>query len=124
MRRRRIVFHSTMTDEFRITNNKSIMRYAREYVKDDNNKINTLKLINHVRLYKRVYLPCELLGQSGRDQTIAYRDKEAESQIKWTFYHHKIGRPLKKAFKRWNRFVIWLQSLNVKTIFDFDDDAI
>ena len=54
-------------------------------MKDDNNKINTLKLINHVRLYKRVYLPCELLGQSGRDQTIAYRDKEAESQIKCTF---------------------------------------
>ena len=33
--------------------------------------IETLQLINHVRIFKQVFLPCELVGSSGRDQTEA-----------------------------------------------------
>ena len=51
---------------------------------------------------KRVCLPFKLLGQTGRDQTIACRDKEEQTQIKQTK---------------------WLQWQNVKTTFNFNEDA-
>ena len=124
MKQRKIILCSEMKNEFRVTRNKSIMAYAREYVENVNTTKDTMKLINHVRLYKKVYLPCELLGQRGREQTIAYRENKAQSQIKWTFYHHEVEIPSKKAFKRWKGFIEWLQQRNIETIFDFDDDAV
>ena len=74
--------HSSIPAEFRIMRNKSIMAYVREYRKETNLGINALKLINHVRLYKRVFLPFELVGQSGKDQTDAFRNNLEISQIK------------------------------------------
>ena len=52
MKKRNIKLHSSILEEFRITNNKSIMAYAREYVENLNLGISTLRAINHVRLYK------------------------------------------------------------------------
>ena len=74
--------YSSVSSRFRITKNKSVMDYAKEYAKEENLGIETLKSINHVRLYKGVFLPCELLGQSRKEQTVAFRDKLRKSQIK------------------------------------------
>ena len=54
--------HSSVPSEFRITKNKLVMDCAREYAKEENLGIEILKSINHMRLYKGVFLPCELLG--------------------------------------------------------------
>ena len=62
MRQRKIVLYSDLSEEFKVTKNKLIMEYACEYVANERKPADILKLINHVRLYKRVYLPCELLG--------------------------------------------------------------
>ena len=82
IRQRKIALYSDLSEEFKVTKNKSIMEYAYEYVVNEKKSTDTLKLINHVRLYKRVYLPCELLGQRGKEQTLAYRVNKAQSQIK------------------------------------------
>jgi len=91
--------HSRKPNEFNITQNKTVMEYAIEYSKSNMNKIECLKLINHVRLYERVFLPCELLRDSGKEQTEAFRCNFKKSQIKWTFYHYSIDQLSKRAFK-------------------------
>ena len=116
--------HSSIPAEFRITRNKSIMEYAREYRKETNLGINVLKLINHVRLYKRVFLPFELVGQSGKDQTDAFRNNLEISQIKWTFYQQQVTQPSKNAYREWRKFLQWLEKKRIKTEFDFDEDAV
>ena len=99
------------------------MQHAREYVDNGEQKIETLRLLNHVRMFKKVCLPCELLGQRGKEQTVACRENAKKSQIKWTFYHHEVNTPSRKAFRKWKGFIKWLQSRNIDAIFDFDEDA-
>ena len=91
--------HSRKPNEFNITQNKTVMEYAIEYSKSNANEIECLKLINHVRLYKRVFLPCELLRDSEKEQMEAFRCDFKKSQIKWMFYHYRIDQPSKRAFK-------------------------
>ena len=64
MRQRNIVLCSSFLEKFRITKNKSIMECTREYRKETNLGMSVLRLINHTRLYERVFLPFEFLGQS------------------------------------------------------------
>ena len=47
MKQRRIILHSFMTHEFRITNNRSIMACAHEHAAKEK-PIETLKLIKYV----------------------------------------------------------------------------
>ena len=60
--------------------------------------------LNHVRLYKRIFLPCELIRQNGKEQTSAYRNDNEKGQIKWTFYHYNVELPSRQAFRQWNKF--------------------
>ena len=69
-------------------------------------------------------MPFELLGQSGIDQTGAFRNNYEVSQIKWTFYQQKVEQPLKNAYMKWKKFLQWLEKKRIKTVFDFDDDAV
>ena len=86
MRKRNIHLHSEKLNEFKITKNKTLMIYAREYVREETKDIEIIKLLNHVRLYKGIFLPCELVGQNGKEQTSAYRNNLEIGQIKWIFY--------------------------------------
>ena len=52
-----------------------------------------------------MFLPFELVGGSGRDQTEAHVHEMQKSQIKWTFYSGSVTRPDKLAFKAWKAFV-------------------
>ena len=62
MCKRNIHLHSEKLNEFKITKNKTLMIYAREYVREETKDIEMIKLLNHVRLYKGIFLPCELVG--------------------------------------------------------------
>ena len=85
-----MMIHSRQNNEFKITSNKAILEYAREQAQGAEKMIKTLKLINHVRIFKQVFLPCELVGSSGRDQTEASIYNYKMNQLKWIFYYYHI----------------------------------
>ena len=62
-----------------ITQNKAIMDYAVRY----NNTAVTLGRINHVRLYKRLLLPCKVLGMAGDTPTSYYYQKYLAYGLKY-----------------------------------------
>ena len=82
------------------------MDHAREHVHSEVKGIETLELINHIRMFKQVFLPCELVGKSGRECIEASIYDVKLSQLKWTFYHHHVEQPPRKAFKAWKQFVV------------------
>ena len=124
MQDRNMKLHREKMEEFEITNNKPLMAYAREYAKEEQLNSKTVMSLNHVRLYKRIFLPCELIGQNGKEQTSAYRNDNEKGQIKWTFYYYDVELPSRQAFRQWNKFKKWLSTKRIITIFDFDEDAI
>ena len=100
---------SRQNREMAITKNKSIMEYALTYADKVMNDKSVLEHINHVRLYKKVFLPFELVGSSGRDETQAFQEDESMSQVKWTFYRHEVDKLNKTSFKIWRPFIVWLK---------------
>ena len=46
------MIHSRQNKELKITINKTILEYAREYAQGIEKMIKTLQLINHVRIFK------------------------------------------------------------------------
>ena len=59
-----------------------MMDYAANYVDEQNIKLEILVPINHMRLRKEIYLPCELVRIDGRAQTKEYCDINEKSSIK------------------------------------------
>ena len=93
--------HDHQNKLFVITKNKTTMDFAVTCAEKVVHDPEMLKLINHVRLFKKVYLPFELVGGSGRDQTDAFVNEMQKSQIRWTFYSGNVNKHAKKAFKVW-----------------------
>ena len=70
--------------EMRIsTKNKTIIDYAEECVGCKEKDKNALAPLNHVRLWKKMVLPCELIGLTGKKKTKAYQQVESKSSLKW-----------------------------------------
>jgi len=46
--------------------------------------------INHMRLRKKVYLPCKLVGVEGNIKTKAFDEINKYSSIKWKFSFDKV----------------------------------
>ena len=68
-----------------------------------------LELINHVRMCKKAFLMCKLVGGSQRKEIDAFKDLHQVSQMKWTFCGNRIDVPSKRAFQAWKLFAIWLK---------------
>ena len=62
-----IVVCKPKSKEKKITSNRTMMEHTREYVKENQMKDQVLELLNHVRLHKQVFLPCELVGRSRKE---------------------------------------------------------
>ena len=79
-----------------ITKNKTIMDYARTFVKT--NKISELCVapINQVRTRKKMCLPCELIGLNGKHVTKEAREIEAKSTVEWKVEFDEVPKPSKK----------------------------
>ena len=116
--------HSMQNKEMIITKNKTIMEYAQVFTSKVMNDSSALYQINHVRMHKKVFLPFELVGDTGREETEAYLLEKEESQALWTFYVHKVNAPSKKAFGIWKRFLVWLKRQKIQTINDFSKHVI
>ena len=60
-----------------ITRNKTIMDYAVGY----NKTSVTIGRINHIRLFKKMFLPCEALGFNGHTPTSCYFNREEKKPV-------------------------------------------
>ena len=65
-----------------ITKNKTVMDYAIDYVNERYLSEKILAPINHVRLYKEMILPCELVRMEGSCKTLEFRNTNDKSCIK------------------------------------------
>ena len=68
MKTRDITLHNYKHRLFVITKNKMIIEFTVVHADKVMNNQKLLKLINHVYLFKEVFLPFELVGGSRRDQ--------------------------------------------------------
>ena len=119
MSSRSIKFDNNDFEECQITQNKIIMSYAVEYVKENNLKNEILAPINQVRLSKQLYLPCELVGLDGTTTTKAFNDIKEKSVIRWKFKFYKVPPTSNKTRSIWNDYLQWLKQQNVQTKVDF-----
>ena len=103
------------------TKNKSIIDLAQVYVDSSNLSINIIPPINHVRIYKKIYLPCELVGFCGQKKTKEFREGFEESSICWRIKFIKVSKPLLKSMEIWQRFIDWLSQQGITIINNFDN---
>ena len=57
-----------------------------------------MSMINHVRLYKKVYLVRKLLGLKGETPTRCFCNKEDMSNFKWSFGFVIVDKPKIKVY--------------------------
>jgi len=101
------------------TTNKTIMDYAIEYAKEKEMDEKIIPLINHVRLYKRIILLCELVGLKGREETKSYKNELERSCLMWKVPFPILPKPSEKSIGLWLEFIQWLKSKEIMTICDF-----
>ena len=97
------------------TRNKIIMDYIVEYINKNNRSKNNIALFNHMRLYKQMILPCDLIGNK---ETNRFRKEIATSCLKWKIAFPTMPKPLKKIKELWNNFIKCLKNKAVMTIFN------
>ena len=96
------------------------MEYAIEYVNLYNKKQDDLWNINYVRMKKGVYLLCELVGATGKQQTSCYSIIIEQSPIQWDFNKILQSKVIKGQQKTWEEFIRWLRTKPIETIWDFE----
>ena len=82
-----------MNEEELITKNKTIMDYVIQYVRREEIDNREIEVIDHVRLYKHMILPCELMGFDGRRQIKESREWEEKSTMRWDVKFDNITKP-------------------------------
>ena len=88
-------------------------------MKENNKNYEILAPINHMRLRKRMYLPCELIGKNSESKTKKYREEMEQSCIRWSFKMEEAPNPSEKTKKIWKEFIEWLSTIEVKIRVDF-----
>jgi len=96
------------------------MDYAISYVKERKLNPKIIAPINHVRQFKKMFLPCELVGLRGNVKTYQFTSLEASSCLKWNIAFPQMPRPSKKSFHIWSEFIEWMFQQSIKTVNDFD----
>ena len=81
----------------------------------------TIDQVNQVRLHKKLCLPLELVGTTGRSSTDAFDAKNGTNQLKWNFDFPKAEEPGPKLIKTWNRFKQWIANIYYDTSYDFKE---
>jgi len=102
------------------TVNKTIMDYAQQYVKQNQLSDISIASMNQVRIFKKMYLPCELIGLKGDCLTKEAKVNEEKSSIVWKIEFDEVPKPSKKSFHTWKYFVEWMVTQNIITIVDFE----
>ena len=82
MRSRNLKFANNDFDKCEITQNQTIMSLVAKYVCKEQLKEEILALINHMRLRKKVYLPCKLVGVDGNTKMKVFEEINECSSIR------------------------------------------
>ena len=81
--------------------------------------MNTFHSINTVRLHKKLFLPFELFGINGDQNTSCSENDKQTSDIIWTFKQPKTTQPTRSQYNAWNRMITWMKNQPINTIMDF-----
>ena len=65
----------------KLSANLIIMDYTTKYVNEQKLKNDILVPINQMRIWKGLYLPCELIGVNGRERTKVFCEVNRKSSI-------------------------------------------
>jgi hypothetical protein len=103
-----------------VSKNKTIMDHAICYVKEKKLPKSTIQAINHVRIYKKMILPCELVGFNGNQITKEARESLERSSVLWKIKFDEVKKPNTKLIEKWKNFTEWLKTQQIETIIDFD----
>ena len=76
-----------------------------KYVCEEKLKEEILAPINHIRLRKKVYLPCKLVGVDGKSKTKAFKEINECSSIRWKFSFEQVPQASNKTRSIWNQFI-------------------
>ena len=106
-----------------ITQNKTIMDWVKEYVKNEKIPSDKIAKINYIWIYKKIYLPCELVGSDGLKETNCKKYPFEKSCIRWKINFIKVRKLSKKTIEEWQQYVEWLSCQRIQTTFDFEDYA-
>jgi len=120
---RGIKFHNKNSSITKITSNKTIMDYAIQFTKSNQEFENSIQIINHVRIFKQMLLPCELVGLNGNKRTFEFRNSLERSCIRWKIKFPTITKPSKKSVEIWKQFIEWLEKQVINTNYDFEEYA-
>ena len=106
-------------DSKKITINKTIMDYTKEYVEESHLSTKILPPINYIRIYKKIYLPYELIGTNRRYEIKKMRNQLERRFVEQNFKFPSMPRPSHKSITLWRQFLEWLKTKDVLTIYDF-----
>jgi len=65
-----------------IINNITIIKIAEDFVKEKEEKLGMYDKINHIRLWKRINLPIELVSSNGQLEILYFKDDLAMGPIR------------------------------------------
>ena len=82
MKRRGIEIGNRINEPKRFTKNKTIMDMVAEYVEETKKENTIIPPINQVRIWKKMRLPCELVGFDSSRKTKEAREETVESCVK------------------------------------------
>jgi len=120
LEKRQLTIHNRTNEPKWMSRNNTIMDYAVKYIEAERLQEKILAPINHVRLHKRMVLPCELVGFNGERTTKEMREHYSQSCVKWTMEFEKVPKPSKKSYQIWEEFIKWLKEQKIQTIVDFE----
>ena len=69
------------------------MDKAQKYSKEKSDPKIVVNIINHIHLYKKIYLTYELLGLRGQTLTNCYYNINAKSDLEQTFEFNSVEKP-------------------------------
>ena len=75
------------------------MDYTVIYVEENEMIYKIIEAINHVRIYKRMILPCELTGFFGNKVTREAREVFERSSIMWKIKFDVVPKPHKRLIE-------------------------
>ena len=93
------------------------MNYAQIYIEEKDKITKIIAPVNQVRIYKKMILPCELVGIAGN----YIRKKLDISYFKWKVDFPNVPKLSKKLLILWKEYVEWLCLKKIQSVYDFED---
>ena len=93
-----------------VTANDAIIDYVLMHCNELKLSNKEIKAMNQVRVFKKMHLPCDLVGFCGKRKMKTFREGMEKSVIKWKVDFIKVSKPTKKRLETWQEFIDWLSA--------------